>query len=190
MLAQINLAFEEKYLPKAASNKLESTLKLSQIVLDTTKLLMPLFQPEIDSVYGIFFKKMKLMNQFAEHLAQHIDLVPAKGAVWQKVFNHLVDESLPYSRDGRPSLISHPLRVQGQDLLRFDQSGRQGTLGRLREPRTRVSGAGDSARVRPAARELQARAAGLFRADRRQHRHRQRSHQHLPSLVAASHSER
>ena len=101
LMAQVNLAFKDRYQPRSTTIRFESNLKLSLRIVEITKKLMPNYYAECDSVYGVFFRKIQIMNQFSDQLAKSLDLELEKKGFWAYIFSRVIDESLPYSRDGR-----------------------------------------------------------------------------------------
>lgn len=98
--AQINLAFEDRYLPKSATVRFESILALSLKLVELARPLIESSQVDCQSVYSVFHKKVQQMNRLSDLLAQKLDLNFSKIKFWEQIFSKLIEESLPYSRDG------------------------------------------------------------------------------------------
>lgn len=113
MLAQINLAFDEKYGVKAINPHSQDTshMHLSKYLLAAAKSHIPTLAVEELLVFHTFQEKVKLMGQvlitFSSNTGQDFKLK----SPWKRVFKMLIEESLPYSRDGSCDLISCSVRI-------------------------------------------------------------------------------
>lgn len=103
------MAFEEKFTSRTVPSKPDSHMQLSMRLTMIAKKLMPQMQANSDSVYGVFLKKIQLMSQAADKLSYFLDVQVPKNKFWAFVFARVVDESLPYSRDGTIRLLQRGL---------------------------------------------------------------------------------